>query len=249
MATIAVGDIHGNARALESLLENLLPDLKPTDTLVFLGDYIDRGADVKSCIDRIVALNSDAGFSVVTLMGNHEEWMLATMHDYTRHSWLVGAEAFDTIISYSPEAAVQLRHEAAKAGSSLILEDIELPYHLFFDAMPSSHKEFFEQLKTFHRSEEVVCVHAGVDLDGVPLEETGPRTFTWGPDGFPDQYQGTDDVVYGHKNFGENDRGWPKPHILLNRTFGIDTISSGVLTALRFPDTKVYQSQRFAAAD
>jgi serine/threonine protein phosphatase 1 len=45
MATIAVGDIHGNVRALDSLLAHLISELNVGDTLVFLGDYIDRGPD------------------------------------------------------------------------------------------------------------------------------------------------------------------------------------------------------------
>ena len=114
MATIAVGDIHGNFRAAEDLLERLQPDLTSNDTLVFLGDYIDRGPDTKSCIDCIVALKSEADFAVVTLMGNHEEWMLSTMHDYTRHSWLIGAESFDTIASYSPEASFNCARKPRK---------------------------------------------------------------------------------------------------------------------------------------
>ena len=68
MATVAVGDIHGNFSALKDLLDKVLPDMDKTDTLVFLGDYIDRGPDTRSCIERIVALKSSADFAVVTLM-------------------------------------------------------------------------------------------------------------------------------------------------------------------------------------
>ena len=115
MATVAIGDIHGNLLALENLLDKVLPDLDKTDTLVFLGDYIDRGPETKRCVDLITSLRLNSEFSVVTMMGNHEEWLLATMHDYTRHSWLIGAESFDTIASYSPRAATQLRREAEEA--------------------------------------------------------------------------------------------------------------------------------------
>jgi serine/threonine protein phosphatase 1 len=38
--TIAIGDIHGCAAALAALLEAVRPG--PDDTLVTLGDYIDR---------------------------------------------------------------------------------------------------------------------------------------------------------------------------------------------------------------
>ena len=40
--TFAIGDIHGDLAALATLFERL-PDLVAGDTVVFLGDYIDRG--------------------------------------------------------------------------------------------------------------------------------------------------------------------------------------------------------------
>ncbi len=67
MATIAIGDIHGHYRALADLLERLLPQIHADDTLVFLGDYIDRGPDSKDCVEEIIRLKQDAPFSVVTL--------------------------------------------------------------------------------------------------------------------------------------------------------------------------------------
>ena len=45
MATVAIGDIHGNLGPLEDLLSQVVPEMRPEDTLVFLGDYIDRGPD------------------------------------------------------------------------------------------------------------------------------------------------------------------------------------------------------------
>jgi serine/threonine protein phosphatase 1 len=45
MATIAVGDVHGNLQALNDVLDQLRDEAGPSDTVVFLGDYIDRGPD------------------------------------------------------------------------------------------------------------------------------------------------------------------------------------------------------------
>ena len=42
MSTIGVGDIHGNLPGLADLLNQLAANLTPDDTVVFLGDYIDR---------------------------------------------------------------------------------------------------------------------------------------------------------------------------------------------------------------
>ena len=249
MATVAIGDIHGNIAALEDLLETVVPELAEDDTLVFLGDYVDRGADTKACVEEILRLEREASFCVVALLGNHEEWMLATMHDYARHSWLFNIEAFDTIASYSPEAAERLRKEMENAGDAMLTERIRLPYNLFFDALPQTHVEFFENLKLVYRSEDVLCVHGGLSPDVESLEAQNPRDITWGCDGFPERYHGEQAVVYGHKNHHDVDEsGWPMPHILDNGTFGIDTISSGVLTAVRFPDRRVFQSRRFRQA-
>jgi serine/threonine protein phosphatase 1 len=245
MATVAIGDIHGNIAALRDLLETVVPELTTDDTLVFLGDYVDRGADTKSCVEEILRLERECSFSVVELLGNHEEWMLATMHDYSRHSWLFNIEAFDTIASYSPEAAQRLRSEMENTGPALLTEQVRLPYNLFFDAIPQTHVEFFENLKLVYGSEDVLCVHGGLNPDVESLEAQRPRDIIWGCYGFPERYHGEQAVVYGHKNFHEVDeRGWPMPHILDNATFGIDTISSGVLTAMRFPNRQISQSRR-----
>ena len=79
MATIAIGDVHGNLAALRDLLEKLRGEA--ADTLVFLGDYIDRGPDSKGCIDTILALPGSRRGDVVCLRGNHEEWLLKTRAD------------------------------------------------------------------------------------------------------------------------------------------------------------------------
>ncbi len=247
LATVAVGDIHGNLLALDDLLSKLTSELGPADEVVFLGDYIDRGPDSRGCIDRIIKLRREAPFSVVTLMGNHEEWMLRTYRNPTSHSWILGMEALDTISSYSPGAALSLRHEIEQAGIRLITERVPLPYELFYALLPESHLEFFKTLRQFHRSPSVICVHGGLDPAGGPVETQDADSLIWGTHGFPDAYLGQDPIVYGHRNNAIlDDTGWPWPCVGKNKTFGIDTISQGVLTAMSFPDGKVFQSQRYS---
>jgi Calcineurin-like phosphoesterase len=248
LATIAVGDIHGNLAALQSLLDTLIANLTSEDTLVFLGDYIDRGPDSKGCIEEIVRLSNEALFPVVTLLGNHEEWMLATMHDHAMHSWLLGADAFETVASYSLAAAEKLRAAVDEAGPRLIMDDIALPDESFFESMPLNHRRFFEGLRLFHEADGAIFVHAGVDPDGGGPEEQNSRELTWGlVHDFPDGYRGPHKVVYGDRNNCVIDAsGWPRPRIVNELTFGIDSISTGVLTAIRMPDGKVLQSERFS---
>jgi hypothetical protein len=59
MATVAVGDIHGNLPALTDLLDRIRPEIGDGDTVVFLGDYIDRGPASKGCIDAILGFERE----------------------------------------------------------------------------------------------------------------------------------------------------------------------------------------------
>lgn len=245
MDTIAIGDIHGNLRALESLLEKVLPTLDRDDVVVFLGDYIDRGPNSRGCVERILQLKEDTPARVITLLGNHEDWLLRSLADPHQHSWILNLESFATIESYSPEAASALRAKLGEIGPRIV-EKPSLPYQLFFDAVPEAHLAFFRNLKFYHRSPDVICAHAGIDNSGVVSSIHAPETFFWGVTGFPEDYSGEKSVVYGHHNNAVlNEEGWPHPRIGSNRTFGIDTISHGVLTALRLPDLTVIQSDRF----
>ena len=68
MRRFVIGDIHGCAKALRTLIECIDPS--PDDELIFLGDYVDRGPDSRGVIDQIIELKSRC--RVVALRGNHE---------------------------------------------------------------------------------------------------------------------------------------------------------------------------------
>ena len=246
MATIAIGDVHGHRDALADLLLQLT-GVGSDDTVVFLGDYIDRGPDSRDCIETILAFRRDVTAHVVCLCGNHEDWMLQTMRDYRRHSWITGMEAFDTIRSYSPDAEHVLREAIAAAGLSFYLRKSTLPYEAFFDSVPAAHIEFFRNLQTFHQNDDCVCVHGGLDPSAARVEEQTRDAMIWGSRDFPHKYDGGVSIVYGHWNNAELDaNNWPHPR-KIGRTIGIDTIAHGVLTAVRMPEGTLIQSQRFEA--
>lgn len=178
-------------------------------------------------------------------MGNHEDWLLRTLRDYSRHSWLLGMEAFDTIRSYSAEAMQTLRDAAAKAGPELVLGSCALPYEAFFDHVPAEHIRFLEALRLYHRTTDCLCTHGGLDPIVDAVEEQSRDALIWGAPTFPEQYRGLETVVYGHWNNALlTERGQPAPRIV-GQTIGIDTISHGVLTAVRLPDRAVFQSALF----
>ncbi len=68
MRRFVIGDIHGCAKALRTLIETIAP--QPDDELVFLGDYVDRGPDSRDVVDQVIELQQQC--RVVALRGNHE---------------------------------------------------------------------------------------------------------------------------------------------------------------------------------
>ena len=76
VSTFVVGDVHGRRKQLGQLL-SLLPREAGRDTLVLLGDLIDRGEDIPGTVADVLEMqqSSPAG-TVVCLRGNHEQMML-----------------------------------------------------------------------------------------------------------------------------------------------------------------------------
>ena len=67
--TFAIGDIHGDLAALRLLFERL-PPMTSEDTIVFLGDYIDRGPDSAGVVAWIRELQQTTPAKCITLRGN-----------------------------------------------------------------------------------------------------------------------------------------------------------------------------------
>ena len=75
--TIAIGDIHGCPKALRAIIDAVQPTAD--DTLVLLGDYVDRGPDSRGVLDYVLELESR--YRVVPLMGNHELMLLDSVQN------------------------------------------------------------------------------------------------------------------------------------------------------------------------
>src|SRR5678810_617984 len=76
MSRYVIGDIHGCVDELRRLI-GALP-LRLGDSLIFLGDYIDRGPDSAGVVAYLIALQSELReVSFVFLRGNHEDMLLS----------------------------------------------------------------------------------------------------------------------------------------------------------------------------
>jgi serine/threonine protein phosphatase 1 len=93
---IAIGDIHGCVAALRAMVQAI--SLRPDDTLITLGDCVDRGPESRQVIEELLSLRERC--CLVPLLGNHEEMMLNFLDGKPQpDNWLeVGGAA--TVESY-----------------------------------------------------------------------------------------------------------------------------------------------------
>ncbi|MBS0205653.1 MAG: metallophosphoesterase [Planctomycetes bacterium] len=81
---LALGDIHGCDVALETLLDRI--ELTTDDTVVILGDAIDRGPGSRQVLERIIGLQTVC--QVEFVLGNHEEMLLDALAGVRGDRWL-----------------------------------------------------------------------------------------------------------------------------------------------------------------
>ncbi len=219
----AVGDIHGRSDLLAALLRKIEADAsaRPASrkTLIFLGDYVDRGPDSRGVVEML--LNGlPAGFDVRFLKGNHEALLLDFLEGkgWLDHWLMNGGEP--TLASYG----VDVRHLDETGASP------EKWRQAFAAALPAAHLDFFRRLELQVPKGSYLFVHAGV-RPGVALDAQDEHDLVWIRHEFLDATEPFGKmVVHGHTPGRE-------PVVRPNR-IGIDTgaVFSGRLTALRLQD-------------
>ena len=110
---IAIGDIHGEVYKLKTLFAKI--SIKEDDTVIFLGDYIDRGRYSKQVIDFIIDLKTKC--NVITLEGNHEMMARDNYNDRSERSkvgWLRNGGQ-QTLSSYETEEPLKVMFEGEHA--------------------------------------------------------------------------------------------------------------------------------------
>lgn len=105
---MAVGDIHGCYDKLVRLMKKL--DFRPdVDTLVFLGDYVDRGEQTADVVQYVMELSETSG-GVVPLKGNHEQLFLSYLAGREEYAFLLNG-GVQTLSSYGGAEGIPTRHK------------------------------------------------------------------------------------------------------------------------------------------
>jgi aromatic-L-amino-acid decarboxylase len=129
--TIAIGDIHGCSRALHSLLAVIRPER--SDTLITLGDYVDRGPDSAGVINIMTDLISSC--TLIPLLGNHELMMTNGLKSRREFEFWMFNGGKATVKSY---------------GGNM-------------NKMPMHHRTFLNFCKPWYETDTHIFVHAAYD--------------------------------------------------------------------------------------
>jgi serine/threonine protein phosphatase 1 len=245
--TFAIGDIHGDIDALECMFERL-PELQPADTVVFLGDYVDRGpcsADVVAFVRRLAA-SSPA--RVIALRGNHEDaWLRVIDSGWPEYVMPPSNGCLAAMRSFTGEKPVG---DGEKPSPS------ELKSLLTGAFFPEDVVAWMRGLPHWHEDEHAIYVHAGLPRGKSgflhPSQVPAPAALLWLRDeDFFRNYRGKL-VVFGHtataflppelSSYTPDDPMdvWAGPCCV-----GLDTGAGkgGFLTALELPAMHVFESR------
>ncbi|WP_119680484.1 metallophosphoesterase family protein [Indioceanicola profundi] len=222
----AIGDIHGRSDLLDLLMRRISADARTAarglqHTLVFLGDYVDRGQDSAGVLERLSA-GPPPGFGMVCLRGNHEAVMQRFLTDHSVGPAWLSFGGVETLASYGIRPRPDLDQERW-----LPIARSELARTL-----PQPHHAFLQGLRLHLRVGGYLFVHAGI-RPGVKLERQKPEDLLWIRDAFLDSTARHGmTVVHGHTVVRE-------PEVRPNR-IGIDTgaYASGRLTCLVLEGTE-----------
>lgn len=170
MSVYVISDIHGCNTNFRLALKAV--KLKKTDTLILLGDLIDRGNESKEVIDTVFLLE-EHGFNIVSILGNHEEMLLNSLNDFTAQvNWL--------------------RNGGDKTLESFSTSEIS--------RIPQEYIDYLRRMKTFHTLDKFILVHAGINmLDPNPFEDE--KSLLWLRDWrklYDKEWLGDRIVIHGH---------------------------------------------------
>lgn len=202
---IGISDIHGEYEKLCRVLEKITP--KKDDTIIFMGDYIDRGKKSREVVDKIIDMKTVC--NCVYLTGSHEYAMLHAKSDeyYNYLFWNYGGDAtaesyggFDNIMKIHGDFFNSLKfyhiigkylfiHAGVRIGVPLEEQSEEdmvyirtafytKPHHLPYKII-FGHTEF----DTPQVQEDKICIDTGcgkyknAPLTAIVIDETGKESF------------------------------------------------------------------------
>lgn len=167
---VAIGDLHGQSEFLDRLIAKLrlLPEW-PSLRIVFLGDLVDRGPDVKGTVQRVMDLIAEKPGSTC-VMGNHDLAFIqaaglgGVRSDYWIRRW---ADAYDHALTFASYLGRTPEYHS--------YDDWMRDLDALRDSVPESHRHFLANLPWLAEADGHLFLHNGLSPElgepvGVQLE-------------------------------------------------------------------------------
>jgi len=148
MTTYAIGDIHGQLKALKQCLERCSFDFA-NDHLICLGDVADRGPDTFGCFELLLSIEN-----LTYILGNHDKWFLDWLNEPEKpeQAWIQQG-GLQTLQSYKDNLNEQLYHHHKLLKSAHIFfmdEQNRLFVHGGFEMQTPLENVFYDQPEKFY---------------------------------------------------------------------------------------------------
>ena len=170
MSIFAIGDIHGCKKSLKAIFRH--QSFSNKDTIIFLGDYVDRGPNSKGVINFIQ--KQAKTYQCHFLRGNHEIMMMESRTNRRKMREWLGYGGAETLESYK-----------VKGGSNWVQE------------VDKAHWNFLEKTLPYYVIDPYIFVHAGLEYN-VPLEKQDEKFLFWKKFQVPEPYRLDARVICGH---------------------------------------------------
>ncbi len=163
--TLVIGDIHGGLRAVKQIFERA--KVTTSDTLIFLGDYVDGWSESPQVLDFLMALQCD--YKCIFIRGNHDDLLMEWLRGKDNELWHKhGGEA--TILAYQNltlEAKTIHIDFLSSLRNYYIDKESRLFIHAGFTNMNGVAHEFYPRLLFWDRTlwEVAVALDKSIAID------------------------------------------------------------------------------------
>lgn len=200
----AMSDIHGCYNALMKSLKYI--ELEPSDLLIFVGDYVDEGDNSFKVLNEIMKIEKAYPDQVVTLLGNHDEWLIEWLFFREKNPNFYGIDVGnETVKSFFEETEYQMIIDKVQIYSSNNEKLNQFNNFLHKRIMESEkYKDVLNWLrgknkeKRYFETDNQIFVHAGIDEEVEEFWKVGTLN-----DIFTGKYPATKgefykDIISGH---------------------------------------------------